>query len=143
MTWAGLLICASLGNSEAANAQDPIEGQWFDEKGNARIEIYRAADNKFYGKVAWLREPLRNGRPKVDENNPDPKYRSQPILGMMVLSGFVKDGDEYEDGIVYDPKHGKRYSCKMKLEGDRLEVRGYMGISLVGRSTTWTRADSK
>lgn len=125
----------------SAFAQDQIERQWYNEERTAKIQVYKAKDNKFYGKIVWLKEPLKNGKPKTDENNPAAAKRSQPILGMIILKSFIKDGDEYEDGTIYDPKNGKTYSCKIKYKGDKLDVRGYVGISLIGRTTTWTKAD--
>jgi uncharacterized protein (DUF2147 family) len=58
----------------------------------------------------------------------------------MILKGFEKDGDnEYEDGTIYDPKNGKTYSCIIRQKGNKLSVRGYIGVSLIGRTTTWTK----
>ena len=71
--------------------------------------------------------------------------RSRELVGLMILSGFVFDGDDtWEDGTIYDPREGKTYSCKMSLDGtNNLSIRGYMGISLFGRSETWTRVITK
>ena len=135
-----LLLLLAVGRT--AFAQDPIEKYWFDGEKNAKIHIYKARDGKFYGKIAWLRVPDRNGKPKVDERNPDPKKRTQPIMGLVILRGFEKDEDgQYEDGTIYDPKSGKTYSAKMTLKGNKLDVRGYVGISMIGRTTTWELAD--
>jgi Uncharacterized protein conserved in bacteria len=121
---------------------DPLEGFWFNDTKHAKIQVYKAKDNKLYGKIVWLAEPNRNGKPKVDEKNPDESKRSQPVVGLVILRGFTKSGaNVYEDGTIYDPKNGKTYSCKITRKGDELDVRGYVGISLIGRSTTWTRAD--
>ncbi len=127
----------------AAQAQkDQIEGLWYNDVKSGKIEITKAADGKFYGKVVWLKEPLKNGKPKVDELNIDEKLRTRPRLGLPVLAGFVKDGnDKYTDGTIYDPNNGKTYSCKITYKGKTLDIRGYIGISLFGRTTTWTRAD--
>ncbi|MDP9078556.1 MAG: DUF2147 domain-containing protein [Bacteroidota bacterium] len=126
-----------------AKAQtDQVEGLWYNDVKSGKILITRESDGKFYGKVVWLKEPLKNGKPKVDELNADPKLRSRPRLGLQVLSGFVKDGDtKYTDGTIYDPLNGKTYSCNMTYKGQTLAIRGYIGISLFGRTTTWTRAE--
>jgi uncharacterized protein (DUF2147 family) len=130
------------GYSFAAAQNDPIEGYWFNEEKSAKVQIYKARDNKFYGKVAWLKVPTRDGKPKMDVRNPDPNKRTNPIIGLVILKGFEKDGSkEYDDGTIYDPKNGKTYSCKMTLDGSTLDVRGYVGISMIGRSTKWHRAD--
>jgi len=126
-----------------AKAQtDQIEGQWYNDIKSAKVLITKASNGKFYGKVVWLKEPLKNGRPKVDELNADPKLRTRPRLGLPVLSDFVKDGDiKYTDGTIYDPLNGKTYSCIITYKGKTLAIRGYIGISLFGRTTTWSRAE--
>lgn len=121
-----------------AQSHDPIERNWFNEDKTAKIQIYKARDGKFHGKIVWLKVPDRNGKPKVDERNPDPNKRNQPILGLLILQGFEKDGaNEYEDGTIYDPKSGKTYSCKITRHGNKLDVRGFVGISMIGKSTTF------
>lgn len=126
-----------------AKAQtDPIEGLWYNDIKSAKILITRESNGKFYGKVTWLKEPLKNGKPKVDELNADPKLRSRPRLGLQVLSDFVKEGEiKYTDGTIYDPLNGKTYSCNITYKGRTLAIRGYIGISLFGRTTTWSRAE--
>jgi len=66
--------------------------------------------------------------------------RNKPILGLTIINGMKKIGNEYEGGRILDPKNGKSYHCKITLEGkDKLIVRGYIGIPLFGRSQTWIR----
>ena len=121
---------------------DPIERLWYNEEKTAKIQVYKATDGRFYGKIVWLKEPLRDGKPKIDINNSDKSRRNDPIMGLLILREFKKGSDKhYEDGTIYDPKNGKTYSCKMTLGGDKLDVRGYVGFSLLGRTTTWTKAD--
>ncbi|MBS1776828.1 MAG: DUF2147 domain-containing protein [Bacteroidetes bacterium] len=125
-----------------AFAQDQIEHLWYNQEKTAKVQIYKATDGKFYGKIVWLKEPLRDGKPKVDDKNPNTSLRSQPLMGLVLLRGFVKDGTTgYEDGTIYDPKNGKTYSCKIKFNGNSLDVRGYIGISLIGRTANWTLVD--
>jgi uncharacterized protein (DUF2147 family) len=129
--------------SFVAIAQDAIERIWYNQEKTAKVQIFKATDGKFYGKIVWLKEPNNEeGKPKVDKNNPDKAKKSTPLMGLQLLKGFKKDGDtEYEDGNIYDPKNGKTYSCKINRKGETLEVRGYVGISLIGRTTIWTKAD--
>ena len=83
-----------------------------------------------------------DGKPKLDEENPDAKKRTQPIIGLLILKGLKKDGDkDYNDATIYDPKNGKTYSCKITYKGNTLDLRGYVGISLIGRTSTWTLAE--
>lgn len=125
-----------------AQSKDPIERLWLSQEKNAKINIYKGQDGKFYGKIAWIREPLENGQPKMDKNNPNKDLRQQPLMGLVLLKGFKKaHGTTYEDGEIYDPKNGKTYSCKMTMKGNTLDVRGYMGISLIGRTSVWTATE--
>lgn len=124
-----------------AQTMSPV-GVWTNEEGKARFEIYKCGD-KLCGKIITLKEPLRNGKPKVDENNPDKKMRNRPLLGMRFMQGFEYEGDnKWDDGTIYDPESGKTYSCYMKMTGkDKMEVKGYIGISLIGRTQNWTRVE--
>jgi uncharacterized protein (DUF2147 family) len=132
-----LLLCASI-----SWAQSTIEHTWLTEEQNAKVQIYKAKDGKYYGKIVWLKEPLKNGVPKLDENNPDNAKRKEPILGLLMLKGFEKKDDaKYENGTIYDPKNGKTYSCKITAKDNKLDVRGYVGFSMLGRTTVWTIAD--
>jgi uncharacterized protein (DUF2147 family) len=82
-----------------------------------------------------------DGTPKLDRENENEKLRSRKVLGINVIQGFEWDDDEYEDGTIYDPENGKTYSCVITYENkDTLNVRGYIGFSLLGRTTVWTRA---
>jgi len=123
----------------AQNA-DAILGSWANPSGEDHILIYKRG-NKYFGKLDWIKIPNdETGKPKTDKNNPDEKLRSRPEWGLELLKDFNYDGDNiYEDGTIYDPKNGKTYSCKMTLEGTSLKIRGYIGISLFGRSEIWTR----
>jgi len=138
-----LLLIIVSGTGICSYAQvDPIEHQWYNQEKSGKIQIYKGGDGKFYGKIVWLKEPDRDGKPKTDINNPDKARQNDAEMGLVILKGFKKDGENgYTDGTVYDPKNGKTYSCKMTLEGNQLQVRGYIGVSLFGRTATWTRAD--
>lgn len=135
--------------SATARAQnaDAIVGKWWNTKKTAHIEITKAS-GKYYGKIVWLKEPVypaddkkgMAGKTKVDRENPDPSRRNQPVLGLQVLRDFTFNGSQWESGNIYDPENGKDYRCKMWFEaGDVLKVRGFIGISLLGRTETWTR----
>ncbi|NEM97830.1 DUF2147 domain-containing protein [Pontibacter burrus] len=122
-----------------AQSLSPV-GIWTNEDGKARFEIYKCGD-KLCGKIVTLKEPLRNGKPKVDEKNPDKSLRNRPLAGLEFMNGFAYDShNKWDDGTIYDPESGKTYSCYMKMIGkDKMEVKGYIGISLIGRTQTWTR----
>ena len=138
-----LFLFIFIGITAVAKAQtDPIEKVWYNQEKTAKIQVYKAKDGRFYGKMVWLKEPLENGKPKVDKENPDEKKRNTPLIGLILLRGLEKDGDkEYDNGKIYDPKNGKTYSCKITHKGNTLDLRGFVGISLIGRTSTWTLAD--
>jgi uncharacterized protein (DUF2147 family) len=128
--------------SYALAQTDKLEGYWYNEEKSAKIHIYKAKDGHFYGKIAWLAIPLKDGKPKVDDKNPDKARQNDPLIGLLILQDFSADGDNsYSGGTIYDPKNGKTYSCKIKYSSTVLDVRGYVGISLIGRTTKWTKAE--
>ena len=134
-----LLINTNISWSQTA---DPIARLWYNSEQTAKIQIYKAEDGKFYGKVVWLKVPLLDGKPKVDMNNPVKNRKNDPINGLLILKGFKKHGENtYEDGTIYDPKNGKTYSCSITHSCNTLDVRGYVGFSLFGRTTKWTLAE--
>lgn len=138
----GLLLLLILAVAGVAQTKDAILGKWVNESGEGQILIYKNGD-KYFGKLAWLNEPNnKNGLPKQDANNPKPELRNRPILGIEILQNFTYKGDRvWEDGTVYDPKNGKTYSCKISMESsDEIYIRGYVGISLLGRTEIWKRA---
>lgn len=120
---------------------DAILGLWETSSGKARIEIKKYS-NTYYGQVVWLQEPNdASGKPKTDKNNPDATRRQHPILGLRLLLGFVYKGDkQWKDGTIYDPEGGSTYNCKIEMpDPNQLKIRGYIGISMIGRTETWKR----
>lgn len=120
-----------------------VKGIWLNQDEDAKIEIYENG-GKFFGKIVWLKTPIdpETNKPKVDKHNPDPSLRNRPTLGLEILKGFTFDGkEEWKDGTIYDPKSGKTYSCYMRLENkNKLKIRGFIGVSMLGRTTYWTRS---
>jgi len=135
-----MLFILFLSVSAAAQNADAILGSWANPSGEDHILVYKRG-SKYFGKLDWIKIPNdETGKPKTDKNNPDENLRSRPEWGLELLKDFSYDGDNvYNDGTIYDPKNGKTYSCKMTLEGNTLRIRGYIGISLFGRSEIWTR----
>jgi uncharacterized protein (DUF2147 family) len=119
-----------------------ILGPWKTDGGDSQLELYKCGE-KICGKIIWLKVPNYIdskdgpvGKTKVDRKNPVPALRNRPILGLQVMKGLTaKGGNRWENGICYDPESGKSYKCKMQLIApDRLKLRGYIGISLIGRN---------
>lgn len=110
---------------------DDISGK---EKGIVEIFEHK---NKIYGRIVEIFEADKKHL-KCEKCEGEDK--NKPILGMNIIKGMKKKDDGYEGGKIVDPKNGKSYHCKMTLEGkDKLIVRGYIGITLFGRSQTWIR----
>jgi len=124
---------------------DAIMGKWLNEDKDAHIQIYKE-NGKYYGKIVWLNEPNEpaTGLPKLDDENDDEALQSRPVMGLILLKDFIYDSDdnEWEDGTIYDPKNGSTYDCYMNFGDDgALKIRGYVGISWIGRNTYWTRVE--
>lgn len=119
---------------------DQILGTWWNHEKDAHIEIYKC-DEKYCGKIIWLKNPTEDGAPKKDKHNPDESLRSRPLKGLDILSGFEYSGDDkWEEGEIYNPRDGKTYSCYLDLlEENRLKVRGFIGFSLIGKTQYWER----
>lgn len=118
-----------------------IEGKWKtidDETKQAKsiVEIYKKGD-QYYGKVSQLL--IKPANPNCVDCKDDRK--NKPILGMEIIRGLKKEGDEFTGGTITDPKTGKTYKCTIKREGDKLNVRGYLGFSLLGRTQTWQKVN--
>jgi len=122
-------------------AEAPL-GRWLTDGGKSQVEIKKCGET-LCGEIVWLKEPNNEaGEPQTDERNPDEAMRDRPILGLRLLSGFVRDGgkEAWRDGKIYNPEDGKTYSATMTLEKpDRLKVRGYVGLPLFGKSQIWSR----
>ena len=139
-----LLISASTMHGNVGYNSNDIIGVWLTHTKKSKITIFKSG-NSFYGKVSWMQNSnTDDNKPKVDEKNPDEKLRSRHIFGLLILKGFEYDekNKQWVNGEIYDPKNGKTYSCKMTLvNNNTLEVHGYIGISLIGRTETWTRSE--
>ena len=116
-----------------------VNGTWINGDGDGLIAVRVEGARISATILGSSGDPV--DRPKTDVNNPDPMLRSRPLIGLELFEGFRYDGDgEWSGGTIYDPNNGKTYRCKLKLVGpDMLKVRGFIGISLIGRSETWTR----
>lgn len=124
-------------------AQSPI-GTWKtidDKTGKEKsyVKIYETKSGKLQGDVAKILAP---GREDAKCTECDGDRKNQPIKGMTIMWGLKKDGDEWSDGHIIDPNSGKQYKCQIRLKGnDQLEVRGYLGVSLLGRTQIWERVN--
>jgi uncharacterized protein (DUF2147 family) len=125
----------------AQNSED-VTGVWLNQSAEGKIKIFKVNDLLF-GNLIWLKNPNNeNGKPKLDNKNPDATKANRKLQGLLILTGFHWDqaNKHWNDGEIYDPKSGKTYKCSLTLQNkDELHIRGYIGISLLGRTDTWTR----
>ena len=141
----GALLLSAV--SSFSFAEDII-GLWqtIDDKTGAPkalVEIRKEADNTYAGKVVKL-TPRAGYTPKETCVDCPPPYTNKPIIGLDVVTGLKStDGLNYTSGRILDPNTGKLYSLKAKLSsnGKRLHLRGYLGISALGRNQIWIRAE--
>lgn len=123
----------------------PVVGKWktVDDKDGSEksvVEIYEQ-DGKIFGKIISLRDPLnKQGLPHTCKRcTGDDK--DKPVVGLVFLKDLSLDGDEYTGGTITDPESGKIYKCKIQAveSGQKLKVRGFIGISLIGRTQIWLK----
>ncbi len=152
LTLTMVLVPAQLLASDA----DSVLGTWLTapaDDGRAKLEIRKEGDT-YYGEIVWLEQPVyppddeqgMAGQTKVDRENPDVTLRKRPIIGLRLIKGFTYEGENlWIGGTIYDPENGKTYKSKMRQteNGQSLKVRGYIGFSLIGRTTEWTRVADK
>lgn len=115
-----------------------IEGKWKtidDETGQAKsiVEITKKSNGQYVGKIIQLfQKPDNNNCVKCTDDR-----KNKPLIGLEILRGMKKSGNEFTGGTITDPKSGKTYKCNISRDGDKLNVRGYVGLSLIGRTQTW------
>jgi glucan biosynthesis protein C len=124
-----------------------LVGRWYAEGGAAQVDIHPCGV-RLCGRVVWLRSPWDEfGCELRDRFNPDTALRDRTLVGLEILSGLSgsSGGDGvWRGGAIYDPTSGNTYSCQARLDGaDRLELRGYLGIPLLGRTTYWLRVGAE
>jgi uncharacterized protein (DUF2147 family) len=140
----GAVLAAGAGVAAAPATQPSAVGLW------------EQVDEKSGQPESWFKIVERNGvyqgnivkiffKPGEDENWSCDKCegdeRGKPVLGLALIKGMQRQGLSYEHGTIMDPRDGSVYRALMKLspDGQKLEVRGYLGISLFGRSQVWNR----
>jgi len=135
------LLFAFIGLLAFSQTNADIVGEWYNAEKDAVITLFEENET-VSGKITWMKFPNDdNGNPKTDPLNPDEKLKSRARMGMVMMSGFAYDEDSvWQDGDLYDPKKGKSYSGMMTMKDvNTLDLRGYIGFSFIGRSSTWTR----
>ena len=149
-------LVLGLAVASLASAVEPADilGTWAttpSERGYAKVKVFEEG-GKYFGEIIWLEKPTYDasegaeweGKDKVDRNNPDKKNRNNPIVGLRIVKDMEYSGKGlWEGGTIYDPENGKTYKSKMTLDGDTLNVRGFIGFSLIGRTSQWSRVQEE
>jgi uncharacterized protein (DUF2147 family) len=127
-----------------------ILGLWEVEEGDGRIEIFRCAE-KYCGRIAWQKEPNypsddkggMGGKPLLDRDNPKKELRGRQQLGLVIMDGYTFRGNNlWDDGTIYNPENGRTYKSRLSMKSkDQLQLRAFIGISLLGGSTIWKRVN--
>jgi uncharacterized protein (DUF2147 family) len=137
---AGLAMLSVAGAQQLSTKLQNAVGHWqivnSDGTPGGKADIYLES-GKLFGKVTEVR-PGRTPHDVCDKCSGE--YKNQLILGMVFLRNFTPDGDDWTGGTVVDPENGKEYKGKIWAVGqDSLHMRGYVGISLLGRTESWVR----
>lgn len=119
----------------AQQPADAILGTYMTEGGKAKIVVSKQG-TRYIGTLVWTRRG-----DVLDSKNPDKAEAEKKLVGKVILHDLQHDEDaDYKGGKIYDPESGKTYSCKATRQADgNLKVRGFIGASLFGRTTLWTR----
>lgn len=127
---------------QSSKGADQIIGVWYTKNEDAKVKIYKCDGDKYCGKIIWTQN-VENDKPlKKDKNNPDPDKRDRTIKGIDIIKGleYKKSEEAWEEGTIYDPNKGKDYNCYAELVNhNKLKLRGYIGVSMFGRSQHWKR----
>jgi uncharacterized protein (DUF2147 family) len=117
-----------------------VLGIWLTQDHDGLVEISRVADGTYQGRIVGGNDPDR-----LDDTNPDPALRREHLQGHLIMQGMHYLGaGHWSTGTIRDPNNGHVYKCRLQLlNPERLQVRGFLGISLLGRSQIWTRYTSK
>jgi uncharacterized protein (DUF2147 family) len=136
------IILLTTALSQSLSAQDSILGRWKtidDETNRAKsiVTIYEE-NGKIFGRIDTLfRLPDEDPNPTCSKCADDDPRKDKPVKGMIIIKDMKKDGNEWVDGTILDPKNGKVYDCKLWLEDGKLKVRGY--LFFLYRTQTWFR----
>lgn len=139
-----LLVVHGTTRSQTKSAEESVAGTWLVGNKKARIQIFKGGNGLFHGKIVWMTRPNGDdGKPLADDKNPDRGKRKNHLMGLQILRDFkMEKADLWTGGRIYDPENGSEYQCKMSLLNENtLQVRGFIGFSLFGRTDTWKRVN--
>ncbi len=136
-----VLAAPAVGAPELITSGD-IRGPWVEGNKRSVAVWIEDCNGLLCGRIYWLKKKLSaSGQPKRDPNNPDVAQRDRPLCGLTILNGFRREnGKTWSAGKIYNPSDGRTFNGTVSLENDgTLEIRGYVGISLFGKTVKWVR----
>ncbi|MEL7468215.1 MAG: DUF2147 domain-containing protein [Pseudomonadota bacterium] len=146
-----LLMFGLAGHASARNAEHGAVGYWLTENGKAIVQFTPCADGlassikpRICGQIVWTEAPRdESGALKRDALNPDEDLRSRAICGLPLVGDLeLASGKKLEDGWIYNPRSGDTFGAEAELvSAQKLKLRGFLGISLLGQSQVWTRVN--
>lgn len=111
-----------------APVKDPVFGNWRSGKGKVIVEVVPCQENKICANIIGLAKPnSKNGKPKVDRENPDASLRSRPLIGLQVVTGMAPSGKNKWKGKIYNADDGRTYTAEAKLSGNKLVIKACWG----------------
>ena len=134
-----ILSLFAFANSFSQTKADDILGFYMNPTNEGIIKVYEE-NGKYHGKLVWMKNPE-----KLDKENPDKTKKTQKILNSIIFKNFVyAENNLWKNGSIYDPKNGKTYDCKItRDEKGNLNIRGFIGISLLGRTEYFVKVNFK
>ena len=136
-----IAIVAALLAAPSARAQGASEptGVWLTQAGDARVKVSKCGGG-LCGIVVWLKDPINpaNGKPQIDDKNPNPELAKRPMIGLPLFSGMRPNGPNKWSGQIYNADDGGNYASSISVTGaDTLRVEGCVGALCGGEN--WTR----
>jgi uncharacterized protein (DUF2147 family) len=144
MSFRNVLITILVAASALAGEPTGPGGRWktYDDKTGALHGLVEITEEQgvLKGRILKSYDPLK---PNPTCDLCEGERKGQPVLGMVFLWGLTRQGEEYKGGFILDPDDGKIYRAKLRVDegGKKLLVRGFIGISHIGRTQTWVRED--
>ena len=133
-----VLIFAIFSKVFAQTGETAIIGKWESDKKDVKLEFFKTG-NEYQAKLLWGDKIVESDgkTSKKDTKNPDQSLRSRNIIGILSVTGLKWDGEEYTGGKIYNPPSGDTYKCKVWIKDGKLNLRGYMGFSLLGQTASF------
>ena len=142
-----LAVPAHAAAPERSSAND-IRGLWVDNRDSAKHKVavwIEDCDGLLCGRIYWLKKATFGGAPKRDQNNPDTALRDRPLCGLKIMTGFRPgEAPTWYRGYIYNPSDGRTFNSTIHVEEDgSLKIRGFVGVSLFGKTVEWVRPQEK